>query len=121
MGLSPSYGKIIAQQNCFTVIWICATAAGNAASEPSPSSFACPSGGTYKGRGIKPLKKFLLFAFNTEYRCGGWNDLVDCYETLEAALSCASRSASERERWHIVDIESKAIVRAWNDELFKAA
>jgi len=60
------------------------------------------------------VKRFLLFAFDAYYPRGGWDDLVDSYETKEAAVDAAMAIPTSgndgRDICHIVDIEYGEIV-----------
>lgn len=47
------------------------------------------------------MERYLLFAGNMYYPYGGWNDLVDSYETIEDAVEFAKEKNFEW--WHVVD------------------
>jgi hypothetical protein len=46
------------------------------------------------------MKQFLLFAGDTYYPGGGWDDFVGDFETVEAARNAA---ASCRDWWQVID------------------
>lgn len=60
------------------------------------------------------MKQFALFICDRYYPSGGWLDLIDCYDTLDAAKIAAedkknSKYASVAD-WHIVDLSLQTIV-----------
>lgn len=54
------------------------------------------------------MKRFLLFAGETYYPGGGWDDFVDDYDTLEEAE--AKAKTLKENWWDIVDTTTKTKV-----------
>lgn len=52
------------------------------------------------------MKRFLVFAGSEYYPCGGWEDFVGDYDTVEEAMA-ADTSGPGPYRWcHVVDTET---------------
>lgn len=59
------------------------------------------------------MNRFLLFAGDTYYPSGGWNDLEGNFETLERAEAAAEEL--DPDWWHIVDLETGEKVKdSWD-------
>lgn len=63
------------------------------------------------------MKRFLVFAFDQYYPCGGWGDFCGSYETVEAALadrpnwqSPEGYSRSGQDHFEIVDTTTGTVV-----------
>jgi hypothetical protein len=54
------------------------------------------------------MKRFFLFAFDTYYPRGGWDDFRDSYETKEEAVIAAANAKCDW--WQVVDSEAGDIV-----------
>lgn len=59
------------------------------------------------------MKRFLVFAFDQYYPCGGWGDFGGSYDSVEAALADRANwrspegySRSGRDHFEIVDTET---------------
>lgn len=73
------------------------------------------------------MKRFLLFAGDTYYPIGGWDDHVESFDNIEEAVArasemLASTDAPKTSRWwnynhdwaHVVDLEAGAVV--WTEK-----
>ena len=47
------------------------------------------------------LKRFLLFAGDTYYPCGGWHDFIGSYDSYEEAA--ANGDIDRNDWWHVID------------------
>jgi len=56
-------------------------------------------------------KRFLLFAGNTYYPAGGWNDLRGSFDTPEAAVEYLTSTHSGLDWWQVVDTISNEVVK----------
>jgi hypothetical protein len=54
------------------------------------------------------MKRFLLFAFDSHYPRGGWDDFRDSYDTKEEAVEAVAKMKCEW--WQVVDSEAGDIV-----------
>lgn len=54
--------------------------------------------------------RFLLFAGDTYYACGGGHDFVDSFENLECAIE-AGQNIKGRDWWHVFDVEAGKVVK----------
>jgi len=53
------------------------------------------------------MKRYLLFAGDSRYPNGGWDDFVGDYESLELATKKAIKYIENgRDWWHIVDLKT---------------
>lgn len=59
-------------------------------------------------------KRFLLFAGENYYPCGGWADFISAFPCMEEAVSAAHKLI-DCNWWHIVDLEEGAVVN-WGQE-----
>jgi len=61
------------------------------------------------------MKRYLLFAGDNYYPCGGWEDFIEDFDDLQKARD---RGAAEEVAdglgrwWHVVDSETKSVVEA---------
>ncbi len=58
------------------------------------------------------MKRYALFAGDTWYPSGGWNDFVDTYDTIADA---AFRGMGTGDWFHIVDLATGQITSNWRD------
>ncbi|MFA7347336.1 MAG: hypothetical protein WCZ86_06220 [Desulfurivibrionaceae bacterium] len=55
------------------------------------------------------MKRFLLFGFDTHQPEGGWNDFIDSFDSVMAALSyCikAPKNYKGKDNWQVIDSET---------------
>ncbi len=62
------------------------------------------------------MKPFILFAGSDYYPCGGWEDYVDSFLTVESALEGAANTSGDW--WHIVDVRTGEIVKERKHSLY---
>jgi hypothetical protein len=54
------------------------------------------------------MKRYLVFAGSVYYPCGGWQDFVGFYATLEEARAEAAKRSQSSFAWsHVVDTETE--------------
>lgn len=53
------------------------------------------------------MKRYAVFAYDSYYPAGGWEDLIGQAETLEEARALRP---PERDNWQIVDLEAGAVL-----------
>lgn len=58
------------------------------------------------------MKRFLLFRVEQFYPAGGWDDFLNSFDSLEAAINGWARAGSVSA--HVVDTQSERIV--WRSE-----
>lgn len=53
------------------------------------------------------LKRYLVFAGDTHYPGGGWDDFVVSHDALDEAVTAAKATRDGRNGWwHVVDVET---------------
>lgn len=55
------------------------------------------------------MLRYLVFAFDSYYPAGGWNDFRGSYETPEEAVEAAENAG--RDYWQVVDAETGEVTR----------
>ncbi|MBM3747448.1 MAG: hypothetical protein FJW34_16810 [Acidobacteria bacterium] len=60
-------------------------------------------------------KRYLLFAYDDTYPCGGWSDFVDGYTSLAAAQEAGGRQ--HKDHWEVVDLASMQVVASGPDDV----
>lgn len=53
------------------------------------------------------MKRFLIFAYDTCYPSGGWNDLEASSDDLDEAMELAAALRDKFDRAHIVDTQQE--------------
>lgn len=62
------------------------------------------------------MKRFLVFASCVYYPCGGWEDFVEDFATLEEAAE-AAKAIATADWWHVVDTKHrKVVLESWNNK-----
>jgi len=55
------------------------------------------------------MKRYLLFSGRCYYHCGGWDDFVDSFDTIEEAKQ--SKVTNDKHEWiQIVDTQTMEII-----------
>ena len=45
------------------------------------------------------VKRFVVFGYNNYEACGGWEDMVDSFDTLDEAKKCGDEKLSGYKKW----------------------
>lgn len=62
------------------------------------------------------MKRFALFAYDTYYPTGGWNDFVDWFESVEAAVEAVNQEKPPAPRWRSEWPDNKMLIDLLNGE-----
>jgi hypothetical protein len=52
----------------------------------------------------------VLFAGDSYYPSGGWNDVIEKFESCDEAINAMRASNKEFDWWHLVDLTTDSIV-----------
>lgn len=56
------------------------------------------------------MKRYLVFAGDTHYPAGGWDDFIGDYDNLTEAFHIAKITGHSSHWWHVVDTQTKNVV-----------
>jgi len=54
------------------------------------------------------MKRYLVFACDSYYPRGGWNDFAGTHDSLPEALICAANAHCDW--WHVIDTQTMTVV-----------
>lgn len=61
------------------------------------------------------MKEYLLFVYDQHYPCGGMNDFVDCFDTIEEAVKHheSIKTSHSNQYFQVVKYSTMEIVREY--------
>ena len=68
------------------------------------------------------MKRYLLFGSDIYYACGGWEDFIHDFDSLEDAIDIGNNLEDLKyegiQWWHIVDLELRKIVNRSKEQSY---